>query len=85
MRCISNGVLFAENAGKLIVTKNPFAINYPAWISMANYGFKTLKWCSYDKEIGKISHAASYINADWKYLEISARNLDSSVETYILE
>ncbi len=85
MLCIASGVLFAENAGKLIITKNPFAINYPAWISMANYGFRTLKWFSYDKGKGEIAHAQSYIDANWKYLEISAESMSSPSEIFIIE
>lgn len=80
MLCISNGILFAENAGKFAVTKNPFAINYVSWISTAKYGFKTLKWIAYDKEIGKMEHAQSYMDKNWEYLMMSANNLDKDIE-----
>lgn len=83
MLCIANGILFAENVGKLAITKNPFAINYVSWISMAKYGFKTLKWFSYDKEMGEISYAQQYIDLRWKYLEQSSKLFDEDLVYYI--
>lgn len=85
MLCIANGILFAENVGKLAITKNPFAINYVSWISTANYGFKTLKWIVYDKEEGKINHAQEYINVNWKYLEQSSNNMNQNVDIYCIK
>jgi len=85
MLCISNGILFAENVGKLAITKNPFAINYVSWIATAKYGFKTLKWISYDREIGKIDHAQEYIDLSWQYLEISAYEQDQKASIYYIE
>lgn len=83
MLCIANGILFAENVGKLAITKNPFSINYVSWISMAKYGFKTLKWTSYDKEMGEISYAQQYIDLRWKYLEQSSKLFDEDLVYYI--
>ena len=83
MLCIANGILFAENVGTLAITKNPFAINYVSWISMAKYGFKTLKWLSYDKEMGEISYAQQYIDLRWKYLEQSSKLFDEDLVYYI--
>lgn len=83
MLCISNGILFAENAGKLVITKNPFSINYVSWITTAKYGFKTLKWIAYDREIGKMEHVQEYINTNWDYIISSANYLD--IGTYSIE
>lgn len=85
MLCIANGILFAENVGKLAITKNPFSINYIAWISTAKYGFKTLKWIVYDRELGKIGYAQQYIDASWEYLELSSREKESSLFVYCIE
>ncbi|MGL5753175.1 MAG: hypothetical protein ACRCXT_21710 [Paraclostridium sp.] len=85
MLCISNGILFAENAGKLAITKNPFAINYVSWISTAKYGFKTLKWFAHDREIGKMDYAQQYINANWEYLELSSREKEENLSVYYIE
>ena len=34
----------AVNAGKIVFTQNPMAINYPQWIAWAKYAFRELKW-----------------------------------------
>lgn len=85
MLCIANGILFAENAGKFVITKNPFSINYISWISTVKYGFKTLKWFAHDREIGKIEHAQEYIDTNWKYLSLSANELDRDESVYYID
>lgn len=87
MLSISNGILFAENTGKLVVTKNPFAINYVSWIATAKYGFKTLKWLIIDREDGKVEYAQQYIDLQWKYLEQSALRLqiNTNMDAYYIE
>ncbi len=75
MLFLSNCILFAENAGKLIVTKNPMSINYVSWISTFVYGSKTLKWYSYDLEIGKMDHAQKYMDAQWQKLLKSSEGI----------
>lgn len=85
MLCIANGILFAENAGKLAITKNPFSINYVSWIATAKYGFKTLKWLAYDREIGKIEYAQEYIDTNWKYLMMSAKESDRNIPVYYID
>lgn len=85
MLCIANGILFAENVGKLVVTQNPFAINYVSWITTAKYGFKTLKWDLCDRGIGEVAYAQQYIDLDWCYLEQSAKKMENSLSTFIVE
>lgn len=85
MLCIANGILFAENVGKLAITKNPFSINYVSWVATAKYGFKTLKWIAYDREMGKIAHAQEYIDINWKYLMISANEIDEEMPVYYID
>lgn len=85
MLCISNGILFAENVGKLAITKNPFSINYISWISTAKYGFKTLKWIAYDRELGKIDYAQRYIDANWECLELSTKDMGKKLSIYYIE
>lgn len=85
MLCIANGILFGENVGKLAITKNPFSINYVSWIATAKYGFKTLKWISYDREIQKVAYAQEYIDTSWKYLKMSADELDRKTPVYYID
>lgn len=39
----------AINAGKVVFSKNPCAINYPEWIAFANYSFSQLRWVLLEK------------------------------------
>ena len=34
----------AINAGKVVFTENPMAVNYPQWIAFAKYSYQQLKW-----------------------------------------
>lgn len=85
MLCIANGILFAENVGKLALTKNPFSINYVSWVATAKYGFKTLKWIAYDRETRKVAYAQEYIDTSWKYLMLSADELDRGIPVYYID
>lgn len=42
-------VATAVNAGKLVFTENPMAINYPQWIAFAKYSYQQLKWIAVTK------------------------------------
>ena len=39
----------AVNAGKVIFSKNPMAINYPQWIAFTKYSYSQLKWALMEK------------------------------------
>lgn len=39
----------AVNAGKVVFTKDPMAINYPQWIAFAKYSYQQLKWTTITK------------------------------------
>jgi hypothetical protein len=84
MITIANGMLFAENVGKISITKNPFSINYVSWIATAKYGFKTLKWLAYDQELGKIEYAQEYLDTTWKYLKASADQISSNLPVHLI-
>ncbi|MDL0421652.1 hypothetical protein QPM05_16385 [Caldibacillus thermoamylovorans] len=44
MLFIGHSAITAINAGKILFTKNPMAINYTQWILFAKYSYKQLKW-----------------------------------------
>lgn len=85
MLFMANSILFSENIGKLAITQNPFSINYVSWIATAKYGFKTLKWVAYDKEIGKIDQAQGYIDNEWYKVMMSAYQLKNNIPIYHIE
>ena len=39
----------AVNAGKVVFTENPMAINYPQWLAFAKYSYQQLKWVAITK------------------------------------
>ena len=44
MLCTAHSAATAINAGKVLFTENPMAINYPQWIAFAKYSYQQLKW-----------------------------------------
>jgi len=44
MLFIAHSIATAANAGKVIFTENPVAINVPQWMAFAKYSFSQLKW-----------------------------------------
>ena len=49
MLFIGHSAATAVNAGKVLFTKNPMAINYPQWVAFAKYSFSQLKWVLIEK------------------------------------
>lgn len=44
MLFIAHSSATAINAGKVVFSQNPLAINYPQWLTFAKYAFSQLKW-----------------------------------------
>ena len=44
MLFIGHSAASAVNAGKVIFTDNPLAINYPQWTLFAKYAYQQLRW-----------------------------------------
>ena len=49
MLFVAHSAATAVNAGKVVFTKNPMAINYPQWLAFANYSYRQLKWVLIEK------------------------------------
>ncbi len=73
MLFVANSILCAENVGKVIVTNNPFAINYISWISTAKYTVKTLKYILVDYKVEQLQYVQSIIDKETKetYIKIN--------------
>ncbi|MCR2807715.1 hypothetical protein [Paenibacillus soyae] len=56
------------NAGKVAVTKNPLAINYPQWTAFFKYGFQHIKWVAYEKEQEMLKHVQKDIDQSWEQI-----------------
>ena len=59
----------AVNAGKVTVTKNPLAINYPQWTAFFKYGFQQVKWVAFEKEREMFTHVQKEIDNDWARID----------------
>ncbi|MCC8163878.1 MAG: hypothetical protein LIO86_12110 [Lachnospiraceae bacterium] len=62
---VTSSILFAENAGKVVVTKNPFAINYAAWTDMAKHTMKGLKYVCVDRP-SEIGYVQKQLDDEWE-------------------
>ncbi len=52
----------AINAGKVLFTKNPMAINYPQWLAFAKYAYNQLKWGLIEKPKYQEDYVTGRIN-----------------------
>lgn len=62
---VANSILCAENVGKLIVTENPFAINYVSWMDTAKYAVRTLKYVLIDYHLEQIEYIQKVIDKEF--------------------
>ena len=61
----ANSILCAENIGKLVVTKNPFAINYVSWIDTAKYSTRVMKHVMVDYQIEELAYVQTFIDSEF--------------------
>lgn len=71
---VANSILCAENAGKIIVTENPFAINYVSWIDTAKYAVRTLKYVLVDYHFEQIDYIQKIIDQEFASTYESVEN-----------
>ncbi|MBQ3946493.1 MAG: hypothetical protein II670_12935, partial [Alphaproteobacteria bacterium] len=62
MLFLAHSAASAINAGKVLFTKNPMAINYPQWLAFSRYAFKQLKWWLWEKETKRDKYVMDLIN-----------------------
>lgn len=54
----------AVNAGKVVFTKNPMAINYPQWIAFGKYSYQQLKWAALTKSAQRDAYVRRTVEGD---------------------
>ncbi|MCL6598277.1 MAG: hypothetical protein K6T81_05990 [Alicyclobacillus macrosporangiidus] len=69
----------AANAGKLAITKNPLAINYPQWVAFVRYLLPQLKWALLDKGNERHQYVQQRIDDDWTRLNEELSSVWSSL------
>ena len=72
---LAHTVATAINAGKVYVSENPLAINYPQWIAFAKYSISQLKWTLIKKPEMRYKYVQDILDEEW---------LDTYKETEIL-
>lgn len=55
----------AINAGKVYVSENPLAINYPEWIAFAKYSIAQLKWTLIKKPEMRYKYVQDILDEEW--------------------
>ena len=75
----------AINAGKMVFTENPMAINYPQWITIAKYSYQQLKWGLVTKPALRDRFVLDAIDSELQgvYEDIDAL-FDEVIDGYIL-
>lgn len=56
------------NCGRVYLTGNPLAINYPQWIMFAKNSIQQLNWILVKKGNERFEYVQSKIDADWEHL-----------------
>jgi hypothetical protein len=70
MLWIAHSASTAINAGKVVITRNPLAINYPQWLAFAGYSIKQLKWVLVKKPKLRNKYVQGFINEEWENLNL---------------
>ncbi len=77
MLFLGHSAATAINAGKVMFTKNPLAINYPEWIAFASYSYRQLKWSMIKKPKLRDEYVRNEIRES---LDEVYREIDNSFE-----
>ena len=71
----------AANAGKVVFTQNPVAINYPEWLAFAKYSYIQLKWVLIEKPVKRDAYIRGKINDDLNALLIESQKTFDEVSS----
>lgn len=71
----------AANAGKVVFTQNPVAINYPEWLAFAKYSYIQLKWVLIEKPAKRDAYIRGKINDDLNALLIESQKTFDEVSS----
>ena len=79
MLFIGHSAITAINAGKILYTKNPMAINYTQWILFAKYSYKQLKWALLKKPELRDAYVRGTV---FKELSVICEEVDTTFREY---
>ena len=72
----------AANTGKVAITQNPLAINFPQWIACFKYTIQHLGWILWGKSNARFQCVQENIDAGWQEID---RNLEDTWNLVIME
>lgn len=64
MLFMAHSVTAAVNAGRVMFTKSPMAINYPQWLMFTYRSFQQAKWVIFDKPLKRHDYVMQALEAD---------------------
>jgi hypothetical protein len=68
MLFVAHLISTTANAGRVYLTQNPLAINYPQWIAFAKSSVQQAKWVLFEKEAERLAYLQGHIDQDWAAL-----------------
>ena len=71
MLLLAHGVASGVNAGKIAVTRNPLALNYPQWLACIRYLLPHLTWMTSGKAQAEGRFIQAKLDAGWSELNIT--------------
>jgi hypothetical protein len=66
---IAHSVATAANAGKVYVTQNPLAVNWPQWLALFRYLVPQLHWLLVGFHDNRARHVEAHIEDAWKSID----------------
>lgn len=66
MLFLGHSAATAVNAGKVVFSENPMAINYPQWIAFTKYSYSQLKWAVMEKSAMRDAYVTGKIYEEMK-------------------
>ena len=68
MLLMAHGIATAANAGKVVLTKNPLAVNYAEYMAFIRYLIPSLKYWLFDQQRFRLEHMEKINESGWNDL-----------------
>lgn len=79
MLFLGHSAASAVNAGKVVFTENPMAINYAQWIAFTKYSYSQLKWAVMEKPALRDAYVTGKI---YEEMNVVFAEVDNTFEEY---
>ncbi len=79
MLLMAHGIATAANAGKVVLTKNPLAVNYAEYMAFVRYLIPSLKYWLFDQQHLRLEHMEKINESEWNDLLDNSDRLLSAI------